>query len=65
MEKAPELQELAQKGENTLPLASFLHCPNPAHGRADIKHSTLLLGVLVTVPDLGLTQLGPTPCDIL
>lgn len=53
MEKAPELQELAQKGENILPLASFLHCPNPAHGRADIKHSTLLLGVLVTVPDLG------------
>lgn len=42
MEKAPELQKLAQKRKNTLPLASFLHCPNPAHGRADIKHSTLL-----------------------
>lgn len=53
MEKARKVQELAQKGENILPLASFLHCPTPAFGRADIKHSKLLLGVLVTVPDLG------------
>lgn len=42
MEKALELQELAQKGENILPLASFLHCPSPALGRADTKHSMLL-----------------------
>lgn len=37
MEKAPKVQELAQKGENILPLASFLHCPTPAFGRARCK----------------------------
>lgn len=69
--KAVRTEALRKKPQNCkswhkkqkISLASVLHCPSPALGRVGIKHSTLLLGVLVIWGSQ--TQLGPTLCDIL